>query len=194
LSLKAKKSLGQHFLADRQISERIASSLDAGPDSGVIEIGPGTGALTGFLYKKFNNLMVIEIDIRAVELISKMYPGINIINDDILNVNWNELVPAAGKIFIIGNLPYYLTSPILFKVLDSQHHFHEAVFMIQKEVGERLVAAPRTKAYGILSVQVQRLSEISLLFNVPREAFRPVPDVESCVVKMRLTGRNCSVH
>jgi 16S rRNA (adenine1518-N6/adenine1519-N6)-dimethyltransferase len=196
LSIKAKKSLGQHFLADRNILANTARSLSADAGSIVIEIGPGTGALTQFLHNSYKNLTIIEIDTRAVEVLKDRFPGLKIVEDDILNIDWNDVIPKGEKSYVIGNLPYYLTSPILFKVLDSQQYFHEAVFMIQKEVGDRLVAIPRTKNYGILSVQVQRLSEVRQLFNVSRHAFRPKPEVESCVVRLRFNKPElrCSLH
>jgi 16S rRNA (adenine1518-N6/adenine1519-N6)-dimethyltransferase len=185
LRIKPKKSLGQHFLIDHNILDKIARSLEAGPESPVIEIGPGTGALTQYLIKSYSELTVIEVDQRAVEVLEDKFPELHIINRDILEVEWSGLIVDDKPRSVIGNLPYYLTSPILFKVLDNSFSFREAVFLIQKEVGERIVARQGTKEYGILSVQLQRLASVKLLFNVSRHAFRPKPDVESCVIRLQ---------
>jgi 16S rRNA (adenine1518-N6/adenine1519-N6)-dimethyltransferase len=185
LRIKPKKSLGQHFLIDHNILDKIARSLEAGPESPVIEIGPGTGALTQYLIKPYTDLTVIEVDQRAVEVLKDKFPELRIIGKDILEVEWAEIIDSDKPRSVIGNLPYYLTSPILFKVLDHSLYFREAVFLIQKEVGERIVARQGTKEYGILSVQLQRLASVKLLFNVSRHAFRPKPDVESCVIRLQ---------
>ncbi|MFU8860254.1 MAG: 16S rRNA (adenine(1518)-N(6)/adenine(1519)-N(6))-dimethyltransferase RsmA [Cyclonatronaceae bacterium] len=184
MSIKPKKSLGQHFLIDHNILDKISRSPDSGADTPVIEIGPGTGALTRYLLKKYKKLTVIEVDKRAVEVLNDTFPGLEIIGKDILEVEWSDFIKDDTPRLVVGNLPYYLTSPILFKVLDHSHYFREAVFMIQKEVGDRIVAKQRSKEYGILSVQLQRLASVKLLFNVSRNAFRPKPDVESCVIRL----------
>jgi 16S rRNA (adenine1518-N6/adenine1519-N6)-dimethyltransferase len=185
LRIKPKKSLGQHFLIDHNILDKIARSLEAGPESPVIEIGPGTGALTQYLIEPYKDLTVIEVDQRAVEVLQDKFPELNVISKDILEVEWTDIIADEKPRSVIGNLPYYLTSPILFKVLDNSFYFREAVFLIQKEVGERIVARQGTKEYGILSVQLQRLATVKLLFNVSRHAFRPKPDVESCVIRLQ---------
>lgn len=185
MRIKPKKSLGQHFLIDHNILDKIARSLEAGPDSPVIEIGPGTGALTQYLIRHYQDLTVVEVDQRAVEVLHDLFPDLRIISKDILEVEWTDIIINDTPRSVIGNLPYYLTSPILFKVLDNSLFFREAVFLIQKEVGERIVARQGTKDYGILSVQLQRLATVKLLFNVSRHAFRPKPDVESCVIRLQ---------
>lgn len=185
MRIKPKKSLGQHFLIDHNILDKIARSLEAGPESPVIEIGPGTGALTQYLIKPYKDLKVIEVDQRAVEVLQDKFPELHVISKDILEVEWADIIDDEKPRSVIGNLPYYLTSPILFKVLDNSLYFREAVFLVQKEVGERIVARQGTKEYGILSVQLQRLASVKLLFNVSRHAFRPKPDVESCVIRLQ---------
>lgn len=184
LRIKPRKSLGQHFLTDHNILDKIARSPASGPDTPVIEIGPGTGALTHYLLKKYRHLAVIEVDSRAVDVLHDTFPELEIIGRDILEVEWSDVIKDETPRLVVGNLPYYLTSPILFKVLDNAHYFQEAVFMIQKEVGDRIVARQGTKDYGILSVQLQRLASVKLLFNVSRNAFYPKPDVESCVIRL----------
>lgn len=182
--LKPKKSLGQHFLRDHNIIRKIAAELNANKDDIVIEIGPGEGALTEYLYQKFNNLHLIELDNRAVDLLRHKFPNAIVHHASVLDSEWINELPTPGKKYIIGNLPYYISSPILFKVLDTAGFFEQAVFMIQKEVAERLVAHPRTKAYGILSVQTQLFSDTNLLFKVSKEVFYPKPKVDSAVVSI----------
>ncbi|MEX0773230.1 MAG: 16S rRNA (adenine(1518)-N(6)/adenine(1519)-N(6))-dimethyltransferase RsmA [Balneolales bacterium] len=182
--LKPKKSLGQHFLRDHNIIRKIATAVKADEDDVVIEIGPGEGALTDYLYPKFKNLHLVEIDSRAVELLKHKFPNANVHHTSVLEGNWQNELPLNGKKYIIGNLPYFITSPILFKVLDTAGYYEQAVFMVQKEVAERLVAKSRTKAYGILSVQTQLLSNTKLLFPVSKEVFYPKPNVDSAVISI----------
>ncbi len=190
MSIKAKKSLGQHFLTDRNIISKIYNSIDAKPDQQLIEIGPGTGALTEFLYSKYPGLSVVEIDKRAIELLEQKYPGLNIVAEDVLKVDWNTLIDLKkGKGVVIGNLPYYISSPILFSVLDERHLFDKAYFMIQKEVAQRIVSEPNTKDYGILSVQCQLMSEPQILFHVSPHSFSPPPKVESSVIELTFKNR-----
>lgn len=190
MSITPKKSLGQHFLTDGNIIRKIAGSLTPHPGDAVIEIGPGTGALTGPLLSQFPQLQVIEIDSRAVAVLSARWPQLRIHPQDVLQTRWDhaELRGEHQKIALIGNLPYYITSPILFSVLDERSLFREAVFMMQKEVAERLAARPRTKAYGILSVQTQLMARVEYLFTVSRHVFNPPPNVESAVVKLHFEG------
>ncbi|MCG8373279.1 MAG: 16S rRNA (adenine(1518)-N(6)/adenine(1519)-N(6))-dimethyltransferase RsmA, partial [Balneolales bacterium] len=158
MSFKTKKSLGQHFLTDKNIITKILHSIRAGKEDRIIEIGPGTGALTKWLVQNFENVHAIEVDERAVQVIKDELPELIIHQKDVLTVNWEELVSKKDSTHIIGNLPYYITSPILFSVLESRSFFKEAIFMMQKEVALRLVARPSTKEYGILSVQTQLMS------------------------------------
>ncbi len=181
--LKPKKSLGQNFLRDKNIILKIVSSLQSPADSKVFEIGPGDGALTAHLLDKYPALQVIEIDSRAVELLQEKFPKLSVIQQDIRKTDWHDLILANEKAAVIGNLPYYITSQILFSVLDNGHLFSEAVFMMQKEVAERVVAKHGNKTYGILSVQSQILSECEILFNVSPNVFEPKPKVDSAVVR-----------
>lgn len=185
MSFRKKKSLGQHFLNDNVIIHKIADAVGAGPGDRVIEIGPGTGALTKTLATMYEDLHAIEIDQRAVEVLKAEIEGITIHEQDVLKVNWNELIDAEKKNYVVGNLPYYITSPILFGLFDERQLFEEAVVMMQKEVAERLVADPSSKDYGILSVQTQLFCSPEILFDVHRSAFTPPPKVTSSVVKLR---------
>ncbi len=183
-SIKPKKSLGQNFLTVHSIIEQIVDSLKAGRDSRVVEIGPGTGALTAILATRYDDFRAIELDSRAVELLRQKHRGIKILQMDVLDRSWLDGIPEDEKIAVIGNLPYYITSPILFLLIDNRARFSEAVIMVQKEVADRLVATPGNKTYGILSVQVQLAASVEYMFTVPRTAFHPQPNVDSAIVRL----------
>ncbi len=185
-NIRPKKSLGQHFLKDGNVVRRIVAHMQAAREDRVVEIGPGTGALTVPLSERYPDLHVFEVDERAIEVIARLCPGVTIHPVSFLDADLAELgSEAGGKLYVIGNLPYFLTSPILFRILDQGQLFSQAVLMIQKEVAERLVARPRTKEYGILSVQAQVLGRVELLFPVSRLVFHPPPKVESAVISYR---------
>ncbi|MFN1834560.1 16S rRNA (adenine(1518)-N(6)/adenine(1519)-N(6))-dimethyltransferase RsmA [Balneola sp. MJW-20] len=185
MSFRTKKSLGQHFLHDGNIIRKIADAIPAKTGDRVIEIGPGTGALTRELLNRFEDIQVIEIDQRAVEVLNEEFPDLIIHQQDVLKTNWDDLISKTGDTYVVGNLPYYITSPILFSVLEKRDFFKEALFMMQKEVAERLVAEHSSKEYGILSVQTQLMSEPEILFDVSRHSFSPPPRVTSAVIRLR---------
>lgn len=170
-------------MKDPNISQKIVSELKAGADNSVIEIGPGTGALTRWLVEKYSHLTAIEIDSQICDLLRSDFPGLEILHEDISGFDWQKLKDEA-PLHVIGNIPYYITSPILFSLLDNRNIMDEAVLMIQKEVASRLVAVPSTKDYGILSVQFQLFTSIELCFTVPRHVFHPVPKVDSAVIRL----------
>ncbi|MFK7847414.1 MAG: 16S rRNA (adenine(1518)-N(6)/adenine(1519)-N(6))-dimethyltransferase RsmA [Rhodothermales bacterium] len=185
LSIIPKKSLGQHFLKDANIRDKIINQLDATAEDHVVEIGPGTGALTGHLAARYPTLEAVELDDRAVAHLKERFPDLKVHLGDVVKYDWVAHAEAAGgKLHIVGNLPYYVTSQVVFGLLDAHTHIAEAVLMMQREVAERLVAKPRTKAYGILSVAVQQLVVPQLAFRVSRNVFYPKPDVESAVVHL----------
>ncbi len=185
MSVRPKKSLGQHFLRDPNTIRKIAAAVGAPEGAPVVEIGPGTGALTEELLRHYPDLTAVEVDERAVVHLREALPGLDVRHQDVLDADWAALAEEkGGKLWIVGNLPYYITSPILFSLLDARAHLRRAVVMMQKEVAERLVAVPRTKAYGILSVQTQLLARPALLFDVSRNVFHPKPDVTSAVVAL----------
>ena len=185
MSVRPKKSLGQHFLRDPNTIRKIAAAVGAPAGAPVVEIGPGTGALTEELLRHHPDLTAVEVDERAVAHLREALPGLDVRHQDVLDADWAVLAEEKGdKLWIVGNLPYYITSPILFSLLDARAHLRRAVVMMQKEVAERLVAGPRTKAYGILSVQTQLLARPTLLFDVSRNVFHPKPDVTSAVVAL----------
>lgn len=163
---------------------KIADTFSVPPQDRIIEIGPGTGALTRELAAVYDDFHAIEIDERAVEYLNREIPEAQVHQLDIREEKWKRLLRVDRPVHMIGNIPYNLTSPILFSLLDAREQLNEAMLMVQKEVGERLVADIRTKEYGILSVQVQLMSTIEKLFTVPPEVFSPPPRVESMVVRL----------
>lgn len=184
--LQPRKRLGQNFLRDPNTIRKIVGAV---PDEGpVVEIGPGTGALTGLLLERDPALTAIEVDERAVTLLKDVHPTLDIRHQDVLEVDWAALArERGGPLQVVGNLPYYITTPILFGLLDApKGSISQFVVMMQREVARRIVAEPRTKAYGILSVVLQKLSVPELLFDVSPNVFFPRPDVTSSVVRFDL--------
>lgn len=194
MSIRPKKSLGQHFLRDENIINKIVDAIPAQKDDRVIEIGAGTGALTRVLSDQFSNLMAVEIDERAVEILEQRFEDVEIYQKDVLDMDWEDLSIGKSKTHIVGNLPYYITSQILFSLLEYRSVLADAILMMQKEVAERLIADIRTKDYGILSVQTQLMSTPEILFPVSRHCFDPQPNVDSAMVKLTFDkGKlNCS--
>ncbi len=185
MTFRPRKSLGQNFLTDPNVARKIVGALRAGPEASLVEIGPGQGALTGLLMERYPKLTALEVDARAVALLRERFPGLDVRHADVLTVDWAALAEEkGGPLHVIGNLPYNITSPILFGLLDAHTHVREAVLMMQLEVAQRLVAVPRTKAYGILSVAVQLYAKPELLFRVSKNVFFPKPDVTSAVVRL----------
>lgn len=184
--VRPKKFLGQHFLKDKQIAERIVSSLllQDGLNQ-VIEIGPGTGVLTQWMVlNKDIQLTLVEIDRESVAYLHEHYPalGESIIEGDFLELNLVERF--SGKVNIIGNFPYNISSQIFFKVLDNRDHVQQVVCMIQKEVADRIAEKEGSKTYGILSVLLQTYYDIEYLFKVPPGVFFPPPKVMSAVIRL----------
>jgi 16S rRNA (adenine1518-N6/adenine1519-N6)-dimethyltransferase len=177
------RRLGQHFLIRQEILERIAKSACPDPADTVIEIGPGRGALTYHLLAHATRVIAIEIDPVLVQYLRAKFrdePRLTIIESDVLKADLTQW----GRVTVVGNLPYYITSPIIEKTLALGSLLQRAVFLFQKEVAERVTAHPGTRAHGFLSVQTQLLSAPELLFGVPASAFRPPPKVDSAVVRL----------
>jgi 16S rRNA (adenine1518-N6/adenine1519-N6)-dimethyltransferase len=185
--VRPKKSLGQHFLQDGNVIKKIADTIPAGADDLVIEIGPGTGMLTKELINRYKNVRAIELDGRSVEYLNEKFPGLDVIHADILKISWDELLAGyeASDVHVVGNLPYFITSQILFGILSERSRLKSATLMMQKEVAQRLVAQPGTKEYGILSVQVQLMSSPEIVFDVSANSFFPPPKVTSSVVLLK---------
>lgn len=187
--IKPKQSLGQNFLVDENIVRNIVRDLALRGDEIVIEIGPGLGALTRALLPHAGRLVIVEIDRRAIEGLRDEFAGagVEILHADILEVSFGELRRRHGqKLRVVGNIPYHLTSPILFKVFEERDAVADLTVMIQREVARRIVAAPGTKDNGILSVMSQFFAVPRMLFTVSRNCFYPKPDVTSAVVQLRM--------
>lgn len=182
--LRPKKHLGQHFLHDPNTARRIVSSLRATPDQAVVEIGPGEGVLTALLLDRFPTLTVVEVDPDAVAFLQQRFPAdqLHIIHEDVLKWNPTDSLPEPAA--LIGNLPYNISSPIFFLLLAHRKMLREGVFMIQKEVAERMASAPGSKTYGVLSVLMQAYFQVDYAFSVPPTVFRPPPKVMSGVIRM----------
>jgi len=179
----AKKSLGQHFLKDEAIARRISDTLTGEGYTTVLEIGPGMGVLTGFLLERgFSDFRVIEIDNESVHYLREHFAGLNIITGDFLTMDIEK--SFSGKIGIIGNFPYNISTQILFKVLKSRDQVVEIAGMLQKEVAERICAGPGSKTYGILSVLLQAFYTTDYLFTVSEHVFSPPPKVKSGVIRL----------
>ena len=194
-SVRPKKSLGQHFLKDNDIAERIAETLDGFQQFPVLEVGPGTGVLTKFLLEKEKDLMVVELDRDSVVYLHKNFSELKdrIIEGDFLQMDLAKIY--NDKFCIIGNYPYNISSQIFFKVLDYKDQIPCCTGMIQKEVAQRLAAGPGSKTYGILSVLIQAWYNIEYLFTVDENAFIPPPKVKSAVVRLtrnKRTSMNCN--
>ena len=180
-----RKSLGQHFLNDRRILGRIVDALELEADETVIEIGPGRGSLSELLAATARRLVLIELDRALAALLRERCagrPSVEVIEADVLTV---DLARAAGRdeFKLVGNVPYYITTPIIFHALRSPRP-RRAVYLVQREVAERIVAAPGADAYGALSVNVQAVARATLLFRVAAGSFQPPPKVESAVVRL----------
>ena len=183
--VKPKKALGQHFLTDLTIAEDIALTLSDYMDVPVLEVGPGMGVLTQFLLDEGHNLKVVEIDDESVDYLNKNFKKLKdrIIEEDFLQLNLDKVF--EGKICVIGNYPYNISSQIFFKVLDYRDKVICCSGMLQKEVAERIAAKPGTKTYGILSVLLQAWYDIEYLFTVPEHVFYPPPKVKSGVIRLK---------
>lgn len=182
-----RKRFGQHFLTDPRILGRIADTLTIGADETVIEIGPGRGALTDVLLARAGRVIAIEIDRDLAPMLRERHAdnvALTVIEDDVLNVDFGAV--AGGPYVVAGNVPYNITTPILFHALRSPRPLR-AVYLVQREVAERVVAPPGSEDYGALSVNVQALAQAELVFKVPAGAFNPPPKVESAV--LRITPR-----
>jgi 16S rRNA (adenine1518-N6/adenine1519-N6)-dimethyltransferase len=177
----AKRRLGQHFLTDPRILGRIADALAPGAHDTVLEIGPGPGGLTAVLQARAGRLVAIEKDRELVPLLRERFPRLELIEADALDVDWHAV---AGPTFLLtGNIPYNITSPLVDKALAPPAPAR-VVFLVQKEVADRIIAAPNSPAYGALSIGVQAVARPERLFTVPSGAFRPPPKIDSAVLRL----------
>ena len=182
-----RKRFGQNFLHDHNIIYNIISSIQARPDQHWVEIGPGQGALTEPLLNEKVRLDVVELDRDLVVLLKEKfrhYPNLHIHSADALRFDFSSLAEGGNKLRIIGNLPYNISTPLMFHLLDNAKCIEDMHFMLQKEVVDRICAAPGSKKYGRLSVMMQYHCMPELLFEVPPESFDPIPQVTSAIVRL----------
>jgi 16S rRNA (adenine1518-N6/adenine1519-N6)-dimethyltransferase len=182
MDVKPKKHLGQHFLIDEKISEQISNAISKSNKINLLEIGPGTGALTKFLLHENIDLISYELDVESITYLKNTFPTLIVYNEDILKTDWTKIF--KGNYSVTGNFPYNISSQILFKIYENRTIIDEMVGMFQKEVAERVCSGPGTKKYGILSVLIQAYYDVEYLFTVNEEVFNPPPKVKSGVIKI----------
>ena len=190
--MPAKPKLGQNFLNDTQAIQRIATAMGDISGQTVVEIGPGQGAITHALVARAAHVLAIELDAHLSISLRAHFPPdrVTVLEQDVLHFDFAAACAAAGRrLPVTGNLPYYITSPILLKLAASHASLDRAVLMVQREVADRLVATPNSRDYGLLSVTVQMYGPIQQLFTLPPSAFSPPPDVHSSVVRWRFAPR-----
>ena len=197
MRVKAKKALGQHFLNDLNIAQRIADTIQASqlPEDArkwgeipVVEVGPGMGVLSQFLIKNGRKVKAIELDSESVEFLKKVFPDLNVVEGDFLKMSLADIFP--GEFALIGNYPYNISSQIFFKVLDYKERITIVAGMLQKEVAQRICSKPGSKVYGILSVLLQAWYNCEYLFDVGPGVFSPPPKVTSGVIRLTRNSRN----
>jgi 16S rRNA (adenine1518-N6/adenine1519-N6)-dimethyltransferase len=195
-SLQPRKSLGQNFLIDDNIARKIVRTAEISPKDVVLEIGPGKGALTKHLVAQAKVVIAVEIDERAAEVLVRRFEKecvakrLLVMRQDILDVNFLKISrDLRSSLRVIGNIPYHITSPILFKVIEQREVVRDLVMLMQFEVGKRVVAKPSTKDYGILSVFCQYYGRPRLLFKVPPKAFSPEPKVVSVLLRFDIVRK-----
>ena len=179
---KPKKRFGQNFLQDENILNKIVREINPQPDDEMIEIGPGYGALTKKLLSATENLTTIEIDTELAKDLKKKFPRLRLHNEDFLETDLSKLTSHENRLRIVGNIPYNITSPILFKLIENNEMIKDAVFMVQLEVAKRMTADRGTKDYGILAVVLKYFTETKLCFKISPNVFFPKPKVFSALV------------
>jgi 16S rRNA (adenine1518-N6/adenine1519-N6)-dimethyltransferase len=185
--VKPLKRFGQNYLHDNNIIKKIVREIDPKPDDTIVEIGPGRGALTEHIYGKTNEFFAVEIDKRVIDDLGSRFPDLKLIQSDFLKIDLNLLQSSENyRIRIIGNIPYNITSPIIFKAINNSELIEDMVFTVQEEVAKRMIAKKGTKNYGILAVLLKYFSETKLCFKVSPNAFFPKPKVTSAVVHIIL--------
>lgn len=193
MKVKPKKALGQHFLNDLNIAERIASTIELPniepkwSELPVLEVGPGMGVLSQYLLKAHREVKAVELDLESVEFLHKVFPDLSVIEGDFLKMDLSDIFPS--EFALIGNYPYNISSQIFFKVLDFKEKIPVVSGMLQKEVAQRICSKPGGKVYGILSVLLQAWYNCEYLFDVPPGVFTPPPKVTSGVIRLTRNSR-----
>lgn len=200
--ISADKSLGQNFLVSDEVVEGIVESANINKEDIIIEIGPGLGVLTNLLLEKSDDVIAVELDNRMVEIISDRFKektNLTVIHEDILKVDLKELLnnrkkSENSKVKVVANLPYYISTPIIMKLLEQNQIIDEIIVMVQKEVGDRLTAKTGTRVAGAITYAVEFYSDATAIINVPKESFVPSPKVESVVIKLKIKSKTQNVN
>lgn len=200
--ISADKSLGQNFLVSDEVVEGIVESANINKEDIIIEIGPGLGVLTNLLLEKSDDVIAVELDNRMVEIISDRFKektNLTVIHEDILKVDLKELLnnrkkSENSKVKVVANLPYYISTPIIMKLLEQNQIIDEIIVMVQKEVGERLTAKTGTRVAGAITYAVEFYSDATAIINVPKESFVPSPKVESVVIKLKIKKQTQDIN
>ncbi len=191
--VKPLKRFGQNYLHDKNIIKKIVGEINPQPHDTIVEIGPGRGALTELIYGKIENFIAVEIDTRVIEELQSKFPGLQLIQKDFLKVDLSTIYDAnKKKLRIIGNIPYNLTSSIIFKIIRNAELIEDAVLMVQNEVAKRMTAKKGSKDYGILTVLLNFFADTQVCFKVPPHAFSPKPKVTSAAVHLHSKGLSIS--
>ena len=197
-NIRANKSLGQNFLINNEVVENIVNSSDISKEDMVIEIGPGLGTLTKYLLEKAGKVLCVELDTKMIKILQdrfSLYDNFELINEDILKVNLNEIIAKNKKdgkiknVKIVANLPYYITTPIIMKLLEEKLDIKSITVMIQKEVADRLIETPGGKNTGAITHTVYYYCESEKIMEVPNSSFIPEPEVTSEVIKLNLRDK-----
>ncbi|MBQ6860529.1 MAG: 16S rRNA (adenine(1518)-N(6)/adenine(1519)-N(6))-dimethyltransferase RsmA [Clostridia bacterium] len=188
-NLKANKKLGQNFLINEGIVEDIVYKAEVSKDDLVIEIGPGLGTLTAKLAESAKKVIAVELDDNMIPVLNErfaLYDNVEIIHNDILKTDIESLIKGEENVKIVANLPYYITTPIVMKLLEENLNIESITVMVQKEVGERFCSEPNGKEYGAITVSINYYTEPKIVLDVPKDNFMPVPEVDSCVVNLKV--------
>lgn len=184
--MRAKKSLGQNFLVDVGLQQKIVEALGCSSSDTVLEIGPGRGALTQHLVGRAAHLVLVELDDRLAAALRDEWgtrPDVEVLHQDFLELDWATVATDSRELLVVGNIPYNITAPIIFKVLQRPRP-RDIILMVQREVADRLTAEPGTAEYGALTVGVRSVASVERVLTAPRTAFRPIPRVDSAVVRI----------
>ncbi len=185
--LRANKKLGQNFLINEEIINQIIEKADVNKNDTIIEIGPGLGSLTAKLLENANKVIAIELDSNMSNILKErfcLYDNFELIENDVLKVNLNEIIEKYESVKVVANLPYYITTPIIMKLLEERLKLKSITVMVQKEVGERFCAVPNSKEYGAITISINYYTKPEIIIDVPKENFEPMPEVDSCVIKL----------
>ena len=185
--LRANKKLGQNFLINEEIINQIIEKADVNKNDTIIEIGPGLGSLTAKLLENANKVIAIELDSNMSNILKErfcLYDNFELIKKDVLKVDLNEIVEKYDSVKVVANLPYYITTPIIMKLLEEKLKLKSITVMVQKEVGERFCAVPNSKEYGAITISINYYTKPEIIIDVPKENFEPMPEVDSCVIKL----------